>query len=214
MIILILTKLGLKLVFLKNFASHTHTFYSYFSMLGGVYAQNWVVFQNRVFSKILIDWGCFSINRNCFKNFKEASVCFDRTKVIFDQSKIVIKVFKNKILTCSTQLFQTFFKLFFLSPTWQGFSSNFCRFPLIFLQGFPLPRPVRPFYPSFCIYFHVFVHKFMHFVGIFEPIQIWGFWWFKLSFWNWSLGFVPITLLTWSMIFNLINLMYCEKLKF
>ena len=42
-------KLGLKLVFLKNFASHTHAFYSYFSMIGGVYAQNWAVFQNCVF---------------------------------------------------------------------------------------------------------------------------------------------------------------------
>ena len=108
--ILILRKLGLKLVFLKNFASHTHAFYSYFLMLRAIYAQNWAVFQNCVFSKISIDQGCFSINQKCFKNFKGASV-------YFDQSKIVNKVFKNLILTCSTYLFQNFFKLFFLSPT-------------------------------------------------------------------------------------------------
>ena len=46
-----------KLLFLKNFASHTHAFYSYFSMLGGVFAQNWLFFKNVFFffffSKIL-----------------------------------------------------------------------------------------------------------------------------------------------------------------
>ena len=89
----ILGKLGLKLVFLKNFASHTHTFYSYFSMLGGVYAQNLAVFQNCVFFRISIDRGCFSINRNCFKIFRGASVCFDQSKLIFDQLKIVWEVF-------------------------------------------------------------------------------------------------------------------------
>ena len=31
----------------------------------------------------------FSINRKCFKIFKEASVCFDQSKLIFDQSKLV-----------------------------------------------------------------------------------------------------------------------------
>ena len=68
--ILILGKLGLKLVNLKNFASYTHAFYSYFSMLEGVYTQNWAVFQNCVcvcvwfffFSRISIDRGYFLIN--------------------------------------------------------------------------------------------------------------------------------------------------------
>ena len=64
--ILILGKLGLKLVFLKNFASHTHAFYSYFSMLGGIYAKTGPFFQNCVFSRISIDRGCFSINRYWF----------------------------------------------------------------------------------------------------------------------------------------------------
>ena len=82
-------KTGFKTCVLKNFASHTHAFYSYFSMLGGVYAQNWAVFQNCAFFRISIDRSCFSINRKCFKNFKGASVYFDQSKLIFDQSKIV-----------------------------------------------------------------------------------------------------------------------------
>ena len=84
-----LGKLGLKLVFLKNFASHTHIFYSYFSMLGGFYAKTGLFFQNCVFFGISIDQGCFSINRNWFKFFgKPLSVSINRTYG-FDQSKIV-----------------------------------------------------------------------------------------------------------------------------
>ena len=41
-------KTGFKLVFLKNFASHTHAFYLYFSMLRGFYAKNWAVFFKNV----------------------------------------------------------------------------------------------------------------------------------------------------------------------
>ena len=78
--ILILGKLVLKLVFLKNFASHTHAYESYFSMLGGFYAKTGLFFQNCVFSGISIDQDCFSINRNWFKIFgKPLSVLIDRT---------------------------------------------------------------------------------------------------------------------------------------
>ena len=41
------------------------------------------------FSRILIDRGCFSINQNCFKEFRGASICFNQSKLIFDQLKIV-----------------------------------------------------------------------------------------------------------------------------
>ena len=64
--ILIFGKLGLKLVFLKNFASHTHAFYSYFSMLGGFYAKTWLFF-----SKLCFFWG------------------FDQSRLFFDQTKLV-----------------------------------------------------------------------------------------------------------------------------
>ena len=51
--------------------------------------------------------------------------------------------------------FQTFSKHFSLSlfDRSRSPSNFFCRFPSKFLQGFSLPRPVRPYCPSFFIYF-------------------------------------------------------------
>ena len=103
-------KLGLKLVFLKNFASHTHAFYSYFSMIGGVYAQNWAVFQNCVFFffffRISIDRSYFSINRNCFKNFKWASICFDQSNIRFRSIENRMRSFLKTDFQLSQTLFQ------------------------------------------------------------------------------------------------------------
>ena len=59
-------KLGLKLMFLKNFASHTHALYSYFSMLGGFYAKTGLFF-----SKLWFFWN------------------FDWSRLFFDQSKLI-----------------------------------------------------------------------------------------------------------------------------
>ena len=73
--------------------------------------------------------------------------------------------FKNSSLTDSNIFFKSFLKLFSFSPTWQANTKIFCRFLPKFLQGFPPSRPIRPFYPSFCSYFHVF----MHLKGIFGP---------------------------------------------
>ena len=55
---------------------------------------------------------------------------------------------------------------------WSRLKSNFfCRFPPILLQGFSPLRPIRLFYPSFCIYFQVSCI----FWGNFKPINFWGF---------------------------------------
>ena len=81
--ILILGKLGLKLMFLKNFASHTHAFCSYFQCLEEFMQKQGGFFQNCVFFGISIDRGCFLINRNWFKIFEWASVCFDRSNLRF-----------------------------------------------------------------------------------------------------------------------------------
>ena len=149
--ILILGKLGLKFVFLKNFAPHTRVFYSYFSMLGGVYAQNWAVFQNCVFFSILIDLGCFSINRNCFKNFKGAAICFY-------QSKIVNKVFFKKKLRFD--LFIYFFK-------------TFSNFPL------SLSNLARLHWGFFVIFNQIFARFFSHKAGkTFIPFILFLFSWF------------------------------------
>ena len=139
---------------------------------------------------ILIDRVCFLINRNCFlKNLREPlSVSINRNWFSINR-KSWIRFFKKLSLTCSNSLFKSFSNFSFSLRLGQAHSSNFCRFPPKFLQGFPLSKPVSPFYHSFCIYFHVFMHKFMHFVGIFGPIQIWGFWWFKSSFLKLIIGF-------------------------
>ena len=78
--ILILEKLGLKLVFLKNFASHTHAFYSYFSMLGGFYAKTRLFFQNCAFFGLRSIKAVFQSIEIDSKFFGEPlSVSIDRT---------------------------------------------------------------------------------------------------------------------------------------
>ena len=93
-------------------------------------------------------------------------------------------------------------------------SKIFCRFPSNFFKGFCLLRLVRPFYPSFFIYFHVSCIFFMHFGDNFEPMNIGVFGVFNQFFVNWSLGFSCGMLLNWSLWFNLINLMNWENLNF
>ena len=128
---------------------------------------------------------------------------FDRSSLFFDQSKLRLKIsmclclfwlietifqsiefrepgfFKIQCLTCSKHFFKSFFN-FSLSLSLslrlgKAKSSNFCRFPPNLLQVFPLPKLVSPFYPSFCILFHVCMHKFMHLFEIFGLCINWDF---------------------------------------
>ena len=141
------------------------------------------------------------------------SICFDWLSLFFYQSKLVLKflvsLYLFQLIEPSTSInrksYGKFFKnwfsietntfskssLPFLSPydSVKAQSQIFFRFRPFFLQGFPLPRPVRPLYPSLCFYFHVFMHKLMHFVGIFGPFQIWDFCWIKLLFLKLIIGF-------------------------
>ena len=81
---------------------------------------------------------------------------FDRSNLFFDQSKII------QIIFFKTWDFHVFFTI---SKVSKSYSLSlrpvhiqrqiFCRFLSNFLQGFCLLRPVKPFYPSFFIYFHV-----------------------------------------------------------
>ena len=106
-----------------------------------------------------------------------------------------------------------FFKSFLSLSLWfrLGSTSDFCHFWSFFLQGFSLQTPVRPFYPSFCFYFHI------------SCILIWEFRTYKIFevfddssriLCHWSMGFVDILLYSWSLLENLINLEICEKSKF
>ena len=63
-----------------------------------------------------------------------AYVCFDQSKLIFDQSKLVNQVFKKIRFDLFKTLFQKNFKPLSLSPTRQGSTKIFCRFPPNFLK--------------------------------------------------------------------------------
>ena len=61
--------------------------------------------------------------------------------------------FKNLCFSHVQTLFKSFKHIFSLYLIGQGIQPIFCCFPSKFLQGFSLPRPVRPYCPSFFIYF-------------------------------------------------------------
>ena len=115
--------------------------------------------------------------KNCFfKNFNRSNLFLDRSKlwlklwfgsVCFNRSWINQKwfsinqksyreFFKTFVFHVLSH-FQTFSKRFSLSSIGRRSKSNFCCFPPKVLQGFSPLRPIRPFYPSFCIYF-CFMH--------------------------------------------------------
>ena len=126
--------------------------------------------------------------KSCFlQNFNWSNLIFDQSKSCFkkfcgplpgliDQTcfsinrRLYFRFFKNSSLTVSKHLFQKFFNFSSRSDLARQHYEFFCRFPPKFLQVFPPSKLVRPFYPSFCFYFHVFMHIFMHLKGIFGPL--------------------------------------------
>ena len=100
-------------------------------------------------------------------------------------------------MTCSYSLFKSFsnFSLSLSLRIRQGLLSIFCHFPPFFLQGFPLPRPVRSLYPSFCIYFHVSCINSCIILGFSNLCIFWGFWWFKRYFVKLIIGFCWYTVI-------------------
>ena len=125
-------------------------------------------FQNCVFPKkfcvpLCFDWSnlFFWSIEIAFKIFRESfSVSINRN-CCFGQSNFENKVFKNSDLTCSNHFFKNFSKLFLSLPLGKAPQQFFCHFPPNFLQGFSLHKLVCPYYPFFCIVFHVFMHYFM-----------------------------------------------------
>ena len=98
------------------------------------------------FSKPLPD----SIDRTCFS--------INRTSRI--------KFFFKQCLTHSKHFFKSFSNFPLSLRLGKAPLRIFCHFQPNFLQGFSHLRLVRPLYPSFCFYFHDFMHKLMHFNGI------------------------------------------------
>ena len=114
---------------------------------------------------VSIDQTHFSINRKSYREFLK----------IF-----VFHVFKH----CSN-----FSKHFLSIQLVKASNQFFCCFPPIFLQGFSLPRPVGPYYPSFFIYFQVSCISVMH---IWEISNLRNFGFFidlSIFFQNWLMGF-------------------------
>ena len=124
-----------------------------------LYFSKYWFFQNFDRSNLFLDWSKLRLK------VWFGSVCFDRCSIaigsiegIFDRSNLIFdQSYREFFKTFVPHVFftiQNFFKTpFFLSSIGQGVKANFCRFTSKILQGFSLSRPVRPYCPSFFIYF-------------------------------------------------------------
>ena len=119
-------------------------------------------FKNLFFHKILA-WLCvFRSIESVFRSIEIAFkiswlvLCVSIDRILFlINRKSYGEFLKHLILTCSNTFSKCFQTLSLFIRSVKAPIKIFCRFPLFFLQGFSPLRPVRPFYPSFCIYFHV-----------------------------------------------------------
>ena len=144
-------------MFLKIFASHTHAFCSYFSMLGGIYAKTGPFFQNCVFSRISIDRGCFSINQNLFKIFGWASVCFNWSNLRFRSIENHVGRFLKPDFQMGQTLFQKVFSLFSLHTTQSRKIFIFLSFSICLFARFSslqARKSILPFLLHFISCFH------------------------------------------------------------
>ena len=165
--ILILGKLGLKLVFWKSVSSHTLAFYSLYSMIWEVFFQKPVYFfQKFFFSRISIDPICFSINQKSWISFFKIRSWL-----------IQLTIFKS---------FQTFLSL---SDSARLHSKFFVIFLLISCKVFLSISRYVHITLSFSFIFN-FTCIFSCIEGLFSDLAYFGI--FDDSnriFWNWSLGF-------------------------
>ena len=108
--ILILGKLGLKLVFWKNISSHSHAFYSLYSLLWGVYFKNQVTFSKMSFFQIF-DWSNLFFDQSKLHLTFFVSLCLFRS---IETNFWSIKTRESGFLKTHIWLVQTSFsKLFF-----------------------------------------------------------------------------------------------------
>ena len=153
----------------EHFISYSCIFISYIQCFEVSFQKSDYFFYKAAFQEFRLIQSNFWSIEIMFKKFSEPLPgSIDRTCFSINR-RSWIQFFKNSVFDWFNLLFQNFFNFFSLSPTWQGNTNIFCRFLPKFLQGFPPSRPIRPFYPSLCSYFHVFMHFFMHLKGIFGP---------------------------------------------
>ena len=131
-------------------------FYFLYSMLWDMFSKNQVIFLKRCFFPDfrLIQSNFRSIEILLKKFSEPLSGSIDRTCFSINRTSW-IKFFKK----LRFDLFIYFFKTFSNFPLSLRLGKAplriFCHFQPNFLQGFSLPRPVRPLYPFFCFIFMI-----------------------------------------------------------
>ena len=174
-----------------------------------ILCKNWAFFQNCDFSRISIDWDCFSINQNWFKKF-----FFLVSLYLFQSIETDFRLIKNcesSFLKTEFDLFnltfQKFFKLFSLSSIWTRLILNFLLFSSDLFARFSSLQAGKSIIP-FLLHLFSCCHAFFHaFCWDFWTYSFWDFCWFKPNILKLIIGFCS---------YNVINLILLnfEKLKF
>ena len=153
-------------MFWESISSHTHAFlYLIFNALRYDFKKSGFFSQKLFFPEFQLIQSNFRSIEILFKKLNEPLLgSIDRTCFSINRTSC-FRFFKKSSLTDSNAFSKVLFKLFFSLRLGKAALRFFCRFLPQFLQGFSPSRPVRPYYPSFYSYFHVF----MHLKGIFEP---------------------------------------------
>ena len=160
--------MGLNPCFLKIISSHTHAFCSSISMLWDV---SKFFFKTVFFLKNFVSLCLFRLIQSVFRSIEIvlkflSSLClFQSIETVFRSIETRESGFKKIRFDLFKPLFQELFKKFFSLSDSARLHNDFFFFcfPPSFLQGFSLHKPVCPYYPSFCIVFHDFMHYFMVF---------------------------------------------------
>ena len=153
-------------------------------MLWGVSALFFFVFQKLIFPE-------FRPIEIVIKNVCESLSVSISARLVLDQSKhfgpieFVFQSIENRVENFLKTEFHVFkltfskvFNIFSLYTTQPRLQSNFLLFSTICFAR-SLPRPVRPLYPSFCIYFHFSCIKSCIIWEISNLWNFWDFWWIK-----------------------------------
>ena len=148
----------LNLGFVKIFSSHTHAFFFNSSMLWGEVASNSVDFQKFIFLQFQSIESVFRSIKIAFKNFSEPLPgSIDRTCFWINRTSwIKFFFFLNTVFDSFKTLFQNFFKLSSLSPTWQGSTEDFLSFSTKFFARFFSPKAGKTFIPLILLLFSWF----------------------------------------------------------
>ena len=148
-------------------------------------------------SSISIDRNYFPINRILWIRFLK-KIDLDFFKITFSKFSKLLSFSLSLSLSLSLSSIRTWLHLRFLS------------FFIILFARFLSPNTGKTFLPFFLLLFSHFMHfnlgiLNLYIFGVFDDSGH--------NFWNWSLGFVPMMLLTWSLLKNLINLENLWKIK-